>query len=188
MTAQNGRHGDHQELVSLYVLQALSPIDRREAEATIAACAECREELESLKPTVDAFVFWPTDVLRPNGALLWERLADRIGIRANSPAPVLAASDWEEAGTGISYKILANDTQNHRVSMLVRLAPGAAYPPHTHAGVEELYLLDGELFIDGRKLYPGGYNRAEMGTGDQHVWSETGCTCVLLTASDDVLR
>jgi ChrR Cupin-like domain len=188
MTAQNGRHGDHQELVSLYVLQALSPIDRREAEATIAACAECREELESLKPTVDAFVFWPTDVLRPNGAALWERLADRIGIRANSPAPVLAASDWEETGTGISYKILANDTQNHRVSMLVRLAPGAAYPPHTHAGVEELYLLDGELFIDGRKLYPGDYNRAEMGTGDQHVWSETGCTCVLLTASDDVLR
>jgi len=188
MTAQNGRHGDHQELVSLYVLQALSPIDRREAEATIAACAVCREELESLKPTVDAFVFWPTDVLRPNGALLWERLADRIGIRANSPAPVLAASDWEETGTGISYKILANDTQHHRVSMLVRLAPGAAYPPHTHAGVEELYLLDGELFIDGRKLYPGDYNRAEMGTGDQHVWSETGCTCVLLTASDDVLR
>jgi len=188
MTAQNGRHGDHQELISLYVLQALSPIDRREAEATIAACAECREELESLKPTVDAFVFWPTDVLRPDGALLWERLADRIGIRANSPSPVLAASDWEETGTGISYKILANDTQHHRVSMLVRLAPGAAYPPHTHAGVEELYLLDGELFIDGRKLYPGDYNRAEMGTGDQHVWSETGCTCVLLTASDDVLR
>jgi ChrR Cupin-like domain len=188
MTAQNGRHGDHQELISLYVLQALSPIDRREAEATIAACADCREELESLKPTVDAFVFWPTDVLRPDGALLWERLADRIGIRANSPSPVLAASDWEETGTGISYKILANDTQHHRVSMLVRLAPGAAYPPHTHAGVEELYLLDGELFIDGRKLYPGDYNRAEMGTGDQHVWSETGCTCVLLTASDDVLR
>ena len=29
--------------------------------------------------------------------------------------------------------------------MLVRLAPGAAYPPHRHAGVEELHLLEGEL-------------------------------------------
>jgi len=60
--------------------------------------------------------------------------------------------------------------------------------PISHAGVEELYLLDGELFIDGRKLYPGDYNRAEVGTGDQSVWSETGCTCVLLTSSEDVLR
>jgi anti-sigma factor ChrR (cupin superfamily) len=71
--------------------------------------------------------------------------------------------------------------------MLVRLAPGAAYPPHRHAGVEELYLLDGELWIDSRKLYPGDYNRGEVGTCDQHVWSETGCTCVLLTSSEDIL-
>jgi anti-sigma factor ChrR (cupin superfamily) len=71
--------------------------------------------------------------------------------------------------------------------MLVRLAPGAAYPPHRHGGVEELYLLDGELMIDDKKLYPGDYNRAEAGTADQHVWSETGCTCVLLTSTKDVL-
>jgi len=39
--------------------------------------------------------------------------------------------------------------------MLVRLAPGATYPAHTHAGVEELHLLDGELWIDECKLVPG---------------------------------
>jgi anti-sigma factor ChrR (cupin superfamily) len=72
--------------------------------------------------------------------------------------------------------------------MLVRLAPGAAYPPHTHAGVEELYLLHGQLIIDGRTLYPGDYNRGESGACDQLVWSETGCTCVLLTSTRDVLH
>ena len=56
------------------------------------------------------------------------------------------------------------------------------------AGVEELYLLDGELWIDDKKLYPGDYNRAEAGSADQRVWSETGCTCVLLTSTRDVLR
>jgi anti-sigma factor ChrR (cupin superfamily) len=71
--------------------------------------------------------------------------------------------------------------------MLVRLAPGTEYPPHTHAGVEELHLLDGELFIDERKLLPGDYNRAEPGTSDRRVWSETGCTCVLITSLDDRL-
>ena len=97
-------------------------------------------------------------------------------------------SEWEEVAPGISCQLLATDIEKDRVSMLVRLAPGAAYPPHSHAGVEELYLLDGELVIDDKTLYPGDYNRAEPGTGDQHVWSETGCTCVLLTSTRDVLR
>jgi len=184
MTAHND---DHKDLVSLYVLQALSPLQGREAEAMIAACPECREELESFNPAVEALVSWPTDVLRPS-ADLWERLSERNGIPLNTPSPAAPSLNWEDAGAGISYQILANDTESHRVSMLVRLAPGAAYPPHTHAGLEELYLLDGELFIDGRKLYPGDYNRGEIGTGDQHVWSETGCTCVLLTSTADILR
>jgi anti-sigma factor ChrR (cupin superfamily) len=72
--------------------------------------------------------------------------------------------------------------------MLVRLAPGASYPGHTHAGVEELHLLIGELWIDERKLFPGGYYSAAPGTGDERVWSETGCTCVLITSIKDVLR
>jgi hypothetical protein len=41
--------------------------------------------------------------------------------------------------------------------------------------------------IDDRKLAPGDYNRAEAGTSDQRVWSETRCTCVLLTSTRDVL-
>jgi hypothetical protein len=53
--------------------------------------------------------------------------------------------------------------------------------------VEELHLLEGELWIDERKLYPGDYNRAEAGTGDKRVWSETGCTCVLITSTRDIL-
>ena len=66
--------------------------------------------------------------------------------------------------------------------------PISSYPPHVHAGVEELHLLDGELWIEDRKLYPGDYNRGEPGTGDQRVWSETGCMCVLITSTRDELR
>jgi anti-sigma factor ChrR (cupin superfamily) len=72
--------------------------------------------------------------------------------------------------------------------MLVRLSPGVDYPPHRHAGVEELHLLDGELVIDEKKLYPGDYAWALPGTADNRVWSETGCTCVLVTSPKDVLR
>jgi len=71
--------------------------------------------------------------------------------------------------------------------MLVRLAPGTDYPRHRHAGIEELHLLHGELMIGDKKLYPGDYNRAELDSVDYRVWTETGCTCVLLTSTQDVL-
>lgn len=96
--------------------------------------------------------------------------------------------DWAEVAPGITVKLLARDDERQIVSMLVRLVPGGAYPAHTHAGVEELHLLEGELWIDDRKLCPGDYNRAEPGTGDKRVWSETGCMCVLVTSTRDALR
>jgi len=50
-------------------------------------------------------------------------------------------------------------------------APCAGNPvsPHRHADVEELHLLQGELMIGDRKVYPGDYNRAEAGTIDHRV-------------------
>ena len=96
--------------------------------------------------------------------------------------------EWENVAPGIHCKVLAYDDERGLATMLVRLEPGGEYPPHTHADVEELHLLDGELWIDERKLHPGDYNRAEAGTADRRVWSETGCTCVLITSSRDVLR
>jgi hypothetical protein len=56
-----------------------------------------------------------------------------------------------------------------------------------HAGVEELHLLAGELWIDERKLLPGDYNFGAPGAGDDRVWSDTGCTCLLVTSAKDVL-
>jgi len=96
--------------------------------------------------------------------------------------------EWDEVVPGIFCKLLATDTPRQRVAMLVRLAPGIAYPPHTHADIEELYLLHGELMIEDRKLYPGDYNRGEPADSDQFVWSGTGCTCILLTSTRDVLH
>ena len=136
---------------------------------------------------------WPLgDPLLRVAASLQLRLARRIAEdTGESPLfPVLRQwkePEWEEAAPGLTFKLLANDAAQSRASMLVRLAPGAAYPPHTHAGVEELHLLDGELWIDERKLFPGDYNRAEPGTADKRVWSETGCACVLIASTSDIL-
>ena len=130
--------------------------------------------------------------LLPPGASVRERLAARIADEAGrgpAPGPKSAWVEpaWEEVAPGIFCKLLANDAERKRVSMLVRLLPNVEYPPHTHAGLEELHLLEGELWIDDRKLFPGDYNRAEAPSGDKRVWSETGCMCVLVTSTQDVL-
>lgn len=182
---------DQTELVGAYVLQALAESEAAAMESHIGACSHCKREIETLRPVVDAFVSWPTDVLRPSASLR-TRLAQRIAAETGKEPVTRAKSQyvepqWDQVAPGIFCKLLATDIEKHRVSMLVRLAPGVEYPPHTHAGIEELHLLDGELWIDEKKLYPGDYNRAEPGTGDKRVWSETGCTCVLVTSTEDRL-
>jgi anti-sigma factor ChrR (cupin superfamily) len=131
-------------------------------------------------------------VLRPPNPLhecLAERIAGETGLEAVlTTPPEWLEPDWEKVAPGIECKVLATDEERHLVSMLVRLEPGASYPPHSHAGVEELHLLDGELWIDERKLFPGDYNYGAPGATDDLVWSETGCTCVLVTSTKDVLR
>jgi anti-sigma factor ChrR (cupin superfamily) len=180
------------EQVCAYALRALPESEVPAMEAHLASCPECAHEFDSLRPVLDSCAAWPRDVLRPVPALkvrLARRIAAGLGAEPLLPsAREWSEPDWEDVAPGISCKLLASDEDTRVVTMLVRLAAGADYPPHTHAGVEELYLLDGELWIDERKLYPGDYNRAEPGTGDKRVWSETGCTCVLITSANDLLR
>jgi len=192
MSTSNRDRCPQSEATSAYALQALTPSEVAAAEAHIASCPDCRRELESLRPVVDRFVAWPTDVLRPTTSLqarLSLRIAAETGKQAVLPPErQWSEPDWEQVAPGIECKLLATDTERHRVSMLVRLEPGASYPAHTHAGVEELHLLDGELWIDERKLRPGDYNYGAPGASDERVWSETGCTCVLITSTKDTLR
>jgi hypothetical protein len=193
MTATSKDGCDRAELVAEYALRALPASERSAFEAHVDGCAECRQQLLAVRPVIDAFVDWPTDILRPSAGL-WGRLAERIAAESEYEASRESEErwagepEWKVVAPGISCKLLSSDVAKERVSMLVRLDPGTAYPPHIHAGVEELHLLDGELWIDDRKLYPGDYNRGEPGTADSRVWSETGCTCVLVTSFRDILR
>ncbi|HZP99266.1 MAG TPA: cupin domain-containing protein [Reyranella sp.] len=182
---------DGTELTCVYALQALAPDEIPAAEAHIASCPDCRRLLERLRPVVERFVAWPTDMLRPPSPLktrIAQRIAAEPAASVTPTRPRWTEPAWQEVAPGIECKLLAADGERDRISMLVRLAPDASYPAHTHAAAEELHLLDGELWIDERKLVPGDCNRGAPGAGDDRVWSKTGCTCVLITSTRDILR
>lgn len=186
-----GKRCSQRECVAIYALQAMPARAASQMAAHLPTCNECQEELEKVRPVVNCLIDWPSDDIKSTAATR-ESLARRISceIDREITLPVARATwepEWEQVSPGIWCRLLATDTARDRVSMLVRLAPDVIYPSHTHAGVEELHLLDGELWIDERKLFAGDYHRAEPGSSDRQVWSETGCTCVLITSPSDVL-
>ena len=192
MNSKPGTHSqEHLDLVFLFALQALSAREIASVEAQISSCGDCRKEIETLRSIVRSFVGWSADVLRPAESL-WDRLAKRIAGETDTrpfvpPLEALVKPEWEEAAPGIHVKILASNRANDSVSMLVRLDPETDYPGHKHAGVEELHLLHGILKVDDRTLYPGDFLHSEAGSVDHRVWSETGCTCFLMTSTKDTL-
>ena len=172
------------EQVCLYALGVLPANEVPEVKAHINECPECSTELETLHPLVTALA-QSSDLLRPSKSL-WGQLARRI-----SGKPVLPQNEqgydfkWVELGPGISAVMLASDPDRDLVSLLVRLGPGVAYPCHAHAAVEEVHILHGEIWVDGRKLGPGDYNRAEAGSIDKSVCTLTGCTAFVVTSTRD---
>src|SRR5690242_15970060 len=86
------------ELVCAYALHALPTRDVPAIEAHVASCAQCRQELEALRPVVESFSSWPTDVLRPAPALqarLARRIAQEAGGEPILPARQYVEPEWE---------------------------------------------------------------------------------------------
>jgi ChrR Cupin-like domain len=54
-------------------------------------------------------------------------------------------------------KFLFNDTARGYTTAMVRMMAGTHYPSHKQAGVEELYLLDGDPFVDDMAMRAGDY-------------------------------
>src|SRR5204862_491640 len=86
------------------------------AQAQLAACADCRRELETLGPVLGSLASWPTDVLR-QAAPLWDRLAQRIGLEPGQAAAGQPEAEGKDAAPGISYKLLATDTDQLHVDL-----------------------------------------------------------------------
>src|ERR1700704_1542166 len=105
---------EQSEVTCAYAAQALATSEIAATEAHIASCPDCQRELEHLRPVVNRFPSWPTDVLRPTTSLQG-RLALRIA-EETGKQPVLPPTgqwsepEWEQVAPGIECKLLATDT------------------------------------------------------------------------------
>jgi quercetin dioxygenase-like cupin family protein len=107
----------------------------------------------------------------------------------------IAASDdgWQsitakDSGLpAIDVKRLSVDAKRRYVTMLVRMAPGATYPSHRHAGNEECFVLSGDLKVGERVLHAGDYQIAAEDSVHGVQSTENGCTLLIVSSQDDQL-
>lgn len=89
---------------------------------------------------------------------------------------------------GVRIKELSCSRRAGTATFLLELDAGARLPSHHHEGVEEAYLLHGDLHMCGQILQGGDYMRAETGSAHQNLYSEGGCRAILFTSLDNYPR
>ena len=192
---------DALELAALYALSALSGLEMEAVERDLRSHAAFWAEVRSLRDAAAGLAetgprakpkrdLWPAIRARVKSepaadarvpAQVWKRwqpdaLADFALVRGDE-------SSFEPTDiAGIRVRRLFVDEEADRITMLVRMDAGTSYPAHRHAGVEECYVLQGDLWIGAElELHAGDYQRMELGS--RHVVQSTRKGCLLLIAS-----
>ena len=186
-----------QELTVLEALGALRGEDRARLQERLARDPAARRELGRFH---DALAGWAAATLprKIPPAAVRERVLERIRTTAQArpgaaaegpqgpPVPegfqfVRADAPWLPAPLpGGRFKLLSAGPGQDHVTLLIELQPGAVYPEHDHAGVEEMYILTGDLQSEGRHLGPGDFLRAEPGTHHHELRTLGGCTALMV--------
>jgi quercetin dioxygenase-like cupin family protein len=135
------------------------------------------ELLQAMLGDVAAQLSGPTQTAA--GARIRRKVLQRV-----APAAQPAGHDagWRPLVDKAEMKILFDDGV-HR-SWLVRMQPGGELPPHAHEdGDEECVVLEGEVWVDGRRFGRGDYTVALRGSRHESVRTETGVLFFLRSPS-----
>ena len=87
---------------------------------------------------------------------------------------------------GITIRVLHIDQDRQQFACLMRIAPGACLPHHSHTAAEECVVVEGTIRVGGVTMGQGAYQRVEAGIDHVDQWSDTGAT-VYLKAPLDLL-
>ena len=179
---------EYLELAPLYVAGALDDASLAAFEAHLrSGCAPCAAEVRALEEIVAelAFALPP----RQPRAGLRARLMDRIAPPPPTPLSVLVRAnqlEWRPAGVpGVMIKRLFVDKATGNVTSLLKVEPGAVYPAHRHAGLEQTYVIDGDVIFNDHELDTGDYEVAMATTAHSPVTTREGCLLLLINNQRD---
>jgi quercetin dioxygenase-like cupin family protein len=201
---QHAKRCDWEDSVPLYVLGSLDDGDRIALEEhLVGGCKNCAAELfrvtDGLAKLAEA-----SSVAMPIGSrerfveglsksrAPQQQISPDASVILNESGVLISRSEakkWQAVGvSGIWAKILFGDVERNSVTSLIRMDPGTSYPSHRHGGPEEIFLLSGEITLQGKLMKPGDYCHAEPGSIHGQSFTATGCVFILRASNfDEVL-
>ncbi|MBI3784333.1 MAG: cupin domain-containing protein [Deltaproteobacteria bacterium] len=186
------------ERAALYVLGAMDNAEAADFAAHLAqGCQLCADEVAAFARVAGELPY-SVDPRAPQKTLR-QRVLSRISVEATSnPSATLRQEgltfvqpqrfEWQPLpAPGLEIKLLSADARRGSTTQLVRMRPGAAYPSHRHADVEELFLLEGDLLVSGVLMRAGDYCRAEPESVHAGISSPSGCVFISTASVRDEL-
>ena len=187
------------ETLALYALGLLSDQERFALDSHLTeGCIVCAGEIsrcgELLAELTNKVGLDPPDALR-------QRLLNSIRTRvapSTGASPLIfergglsvlrtAEMEWKSVAKGLAVKVLFDDTAREMTTTIVRLDPETFYPAHQHNGTEEVYVLQGELQVEGVNLQPGDFCLSRPETVHQGSYSKRGCTLMVKSSKHDLV-
>ncbi len=93
-----------------------------------------------------------------------------------------SSAKWHRTGLpGVRMRTLFADRRANRRTIMLDMAPGSALPDHEHAGVEEVFLISGDLAIAGTTLHAGDYIKINEGAEHGVPVTPSGCVCIVIS-------
>lgn len=182
------------ERAALYAAGALGDAEQRELEAHLRdGCALCQAEVDAFSTVGNLLA---ESVARRHPRPQLRRLVDdAVAHIAAAPSRLEKDGvcfvrsdqlDWQTSPGGtVQIKPLHHDPQRGYHTVLVRMRPGDTYPSHRHAGAEEVFLIEGDVTLNGVTMRAGDYCRAEAGSIHGELSTEQGCTFMVIASLHD---
>lgn len=192
------------ELQQLTALQALGALDGGEADRLRQRLSEdpvAAAELTRFLDVAASLSGW-VRLAQPSASVrarVMERIRQTPQVRegatvgakaAEPPAPeglhfLRSDQPWLPAPLpGARFKLISHGEHQSYIMLMIELAPGAGYPEHDHFGVEDMYILTGDLQSEGRTLGPGDSLHAEPGSHHHELRSINGCTALMVVPKE----
>lgn len=170
---------------ALYSLGALPPEEAHEFEHHVEECAVCRAELRAFANTAAAIPETVPELQPP------PNLRGRVLAATKVTAPgvkIVRANEGRWRPTpfpGVSVKILHIDKATQMATTLMRMEPGASYPPHRHKQPEQCLVLEGDVRQAETVLNQGDYNLNDADSTHGRLSTENGCLLLLISSLQD---
>ena len=163
------------ELAALYALDALASPELEEFERELEVNPALRSEVDSLREAA-GWLGATAPEADPPPDLRGRLMAKALPAGPSKPEVLLEGDGllilrtsemrWKphQRIAGVDVRTLNFDRETRVVSSLLRIQGGSSLTRHRHAGEEELFVLEGQVEINGIKMGPGDYCLAKPGS------------------------